>query len=83
MEEPEAYIDPESTNIILSSLSPVDDKQKLRLEIEYVTDQIDQIESLSFLSDQAEKLRIYLRVLEVKLNYLIDMSRGSTPTTRH
>lgn len=83
MEEPEAYIDPESINIILNSLSPVDDEQKLRHEIDYFSSQLDQVEPLSFLSDQAGKIRSHIKVLEVKLNYLIDMSSDSKPATRH
>lgn len=69
------YIDPESTNLILNTLSTLVDENKLLHEVDRISNKLCHIEASGIPHDNLKELYQYVTVLEVQINYLKDRSR--------
>ena len=69
------YIDPESTNLVLNTLSVTVDENKLLHEVDRISDKLCKLESSGVPTDNLKELHQYVTVLEVQINYLKDRSK--------
>ena len=69
------YLDPESTNLILNTLSTNVDENKLSHEVDRISKKLCHIEASGIPPDNLKELQQYVTVLEVQINYLKDRSR--------
>ena len=67
-----AYIDPTSTNQILTSLNTAIDEASLTTTLDSMSHRIEEIEAINGPTKRSQLLRKEITILEVQINYIKD-----------